>query len=304
MSASRSLGSRFVLSLTLVAVVGLAATGCERDPPEEMVQEMEELRAERDQLREQTREMDETQALLQELRTELEALELPETLVDEDDPPLQTRADTLRALVRVTGRSLEEARGELQSARARAATFQRRADSLRTVHDEAVAEHEARLAREEARIGELEGVVNDLEARVATLEGELEESRDAYQELNRDAHRAYWIADTRETLRQQGVVREEGGARVLLGILWRRGETLVPGRDLDPAQFNAIDLREEQELALPRPDRRYRVVSRHDEALLEGTRVNGALTGATVRITDPERFWRASPFLILVEQES
>jgi hypothetical protein len=161
--------------------------------------------------------------------------ELPEELVDEDDPPLRTRAD--------------------------------------------------------------------LTSRVEALEGELNQARHAYQSLDAEAHRVYWVAGTRDELLQRGVVREEGGARVLF-LLWRRGETLVPARDLDPAQFDAVDLRETRELALPRPDARYRVVSRHDGDLLEGTRVNGALTGASIRITDPERFWQASPFLILVERGS
>jgi len=292
--------------LALTALIPLAMlTACEREPPEEMVQQIESLEAERDELRAQAQELDEVRATLQALEEDLRDLDLPEELREEDDPPLQTQADTLRAMVRATGRSLEEARSQLQSARGQAAVLQRRADSIRAAHEETVADLEGRLDREEERAAALQAQVQELTSATRDLESELAALSASFESLDEEAHRAYYVAGQREELLRQGVVTREGGARVLF-LLWRRGETLVPAADPDPNQFTAIDRRAVQEIPLPRTDVRYRVVSPHSLEYAEASTGDGGTTvrGEAIQVTDPDRFWRVSPFLILVEAGS
>ena len=107
----------------------------------------------------------------------------------------------------------------------------------------------------------------------------------------------FWIAGSKSDLLKRNVIAEEGGSRGLL--LVRRGKTLVPGRDVDEQLFTAINRVQTIEIALPRADIWYRVVSRQSLEFIDGAskgRVKGSL-----RIRSPEKFWAASRHLILVE---
>ena len=107
----------------------------------------------------------------------------------------------------------------------------------------------------------------------------------------------FWIAGSKSDLLKRNVIAEEGGSRGLL--LVRRGKTLVPGREVDEQLFTAINRVQTIEIALPRADIWYRVVSRQSLEFIDGAskgRVKGLL-----RIRSPEKFWAASRHLILVE---
>jgi prefoldin subunit 5 len=275
----------------------LLLAGCEREPPPELLAEIEALEAERDGLQD---ELSQVRNLLQEIRREIGEAEVPEDILDR---PLQNAADSLRAALRGSAERVAEARNELERTRRQARVLQQRADSLRTAMSRASEEYEAELTRERRRAQDLEGQVADLSSRADDLQARVDRLTSQMESMEADAHRLYWVAGTPEELRRRGIVEQVGGARVLL-ILWKRGETLVPARDLDPADFQSLDLRETQEIVLPHADRAYRVVSRHNPAFLEADEHGGArFRGGVIRITDSAEILRASRFLVLVEDE-
>ncbi|HEX4933001.1 MAG TPA: hypothetical protein VFV33_07475, partial [Gemmatimonadaceae bacterium] len=95
-----------------------------------------------------------------------------------------------------------------------------------------------------------------------------------------------------------GIVRREGGTWILLG----RGKTLVPGRDLERGAFKVLSKEKDRTITLPVADKDFLVVSRHNLAYTDvPPTAKGRVRGA-LRITDPERFWGASRFLILVQR--
>jgi hypothetical protein len=170
--------------------------------------------------------------------------------------------------------------------------------------------------------GDLQATIASQRETIATLMTEVEQLRDENQRLafenttlveenvalfgavedltDRD-NTVYYVAGTRDELIQNGVIEEEGGSRVLF-VLGRRGKTWVPGRNLDPSYFTAIDRRDVTEIPLPRQDREYRIASRQDvSALDEAPDKDGDIRGA-VRIADPDRFWANSRYLILVQR--
>jgi hypothetical protein len=110
-------------------------------------------------------------------------------------------------------------------------------------------------------------------------------------------YRAYYVVGTEDELIEKGIVEREGGANLLFA---RIGRTLQPARALDPELFVAIDRRDIREIPLPDSTQRYAVVSRQslDNADV-GERDEAEFRGQ-LRIPDPERFWGASRFLILV----
>ncbi len=103
---------------------------------------------------------------------------------------------------------------------------------------------------------------------------------------------------TEDELAAKGIVRREGGTMWFFG----RGKTMVPGRAPDMSAFKLLSKQGDLTIALPRGDKEYAVVSRHDLAFTESAGAKGARLKGTLRITDPQRFWAPSKFLILVQR--
>ncbi|MFI5246470.1 MAG: hypothetical protein ACHQQR_14655, partial [Gemmatimonadales bacterium] len=73
-------------------------------------------------------------------------------------------------------------------------------------------------------------------------------------------------------------------------------------RDLNPADFTAIDKTAVSQIAFPSPDKTYRVITRQDVTALEtAPDKNGRIKGG-LKITNADKFWAASKFLIILEQ--
>lgn len=292
-----SASSRGAIPILFVVTL-LAVAGCEREPPAEFVEEVEMLRTERERMQD---ELAEAQTTLRDLRAELREMEIPEDALDR---PLRSAPDTLRAILQGSAERVATARNELQRMQVQAQSQRRRADSLQASMDDRTAELQAALDDERTRAAELEERADRLAAQGDRLEDEVERLSDAVQALETEANRVFWVVGTEDELRERGVLEAEGGARFLF-VLWRRGEALVPARGPDPAAFNQADRLEALEIPLPRDDVRYRVVSRQDLEYADAEEVGeGWIRGASLRVTDPEAFWQASRFLILVDSGS
>ena len=115
------------------------------------------------------------------------------------------------------------------------------------------------------------------------------------------ANEVYYVLGNKKDLMAKGLVSEVGGSRVL-GIGWRTGETLVPAPTLNPELFQKSSKQEALEIPLPDPTKKYRLVSPQNvNALATPPSKDGKFTGASIKIADPDAFWAASKYLILVE---
>jgi hypothetical protein len=112
--------------------------------------------------------------------------------------------------------------------------------------------------------------------------------------LTAEQNTVYWVAGAKDDLIRRGIVEQRGG---MLGI----GKTPVLARTLDASEFTAIDRTLMTELTLPDPSKSYRMISTNDLQGLDGVPAGGNFKG-TLRITNPEIFWRASRFLVLIER--
>jgi len=99
-----------------------------------------------------------------------------------------------------------------------------------------------------------------------------------------------------------GVLVEEGGRKGVFGLGRKKGTTLVPGRLLNESDFTSMNMTADQPLNLPHPEKRYKIASRHNGALLSPAPGPDGTISSDVRITDPAQFWSASRFLILIER--
>ena len=107
----------------------------------------------------------------------------------------------------------------------------------------------------------------------------------------------YYIVGTKNDLKERGIVVEEGSKFLFFGK-----KALVPGRDLNPEDFTAIDRLAQRSIAVPDSTEEYRIVSRQALAYLDTeTDKNGKFRGDLV-INSPDAFWEPSKYLIIVEQ--
>ena len=99
-------------------------------------------------------------------------------------------------------------------------------------------------------------------------------------------------------LTQKGLIRREGGTLLMFG----RGKTLVPGRTLDQTQFTVLSKARDTQIMLPSADKEYRIISRQALEFTDLAKPRDAIVKGTLTITDSERFWAPSKYLILVEK--
>ena len=139
------------------------------------------------------------------------------------------------------------------------------------------------------RITELETQVTALTDSTRKLTEANEVLSDSLRRITSRANTAWYVVGTRAELVRSGVLTEEGG---ILGF----GKSLAPSRAMSRNAFTRIDRLRDTVIALPSA-KEYRIVSRHDPGLVS---VTTSPSGGTIGIKEPERFWSASSWLIVI----
>jgi len=175
-----------------------------------------------------------------------------------------------------------------------------RADSSAAVS--LLADLNERLKNREQEIATFQNEIRALRNANETLVAEKAVLTDTVKAMDVRENRVFFTVGSRRQLLADGLVAEEGGSRGLLIV--KLGKTLVPARTLDESKFTRADRREVLTIPLPRADRAYRIVSRHDVGLIEVAKKekDGSFRGQDIRITDPAKFWAASRYLIVAEK--
>jgi hypothetical protein len=106
----------------------------------------------------------------------------------------------------------------------------------------------------------------------------------------------YYVAGTQDELIKKGVAVKEGSKFLVFG-----GTKLLPARDLDPTAFTVVHRLNDTVIALPRADKKYKIVTRQSPSNLSSPVENGKITGGELRIAAPDQFWAGSRYLILVQ---
>lgn len=278
-----------------LAVAVLAGCG----PTEQSRQELMQLTAQKDSL---LQEVADQARFLSNISAELAKVQVQGAVLDvRAESPMEAQRDTIRQRIDQIVSRLDKSETQLVESRRRVRSLTQVSDSLRTALTETIDNYEAMIADHRATVAQLNERIAELEATNVLLAQDTARLQGEVKRLENQSHTVYYVVGTKDELIERGIVREEGGARTLF-ILWKRGETLVPARDLDPSQFTAIDMRTVTEIPLPEPDEEYRIASRHALEFVEvPTDGDGKIRGAdALRITAPNQFWEPSKFLIIV----
>ena len=168
-------------------------------------------------------------------------------------------------------------------------------------YDSMVAGFKRMMDDQRTQIAVLTNNVDALQKKNQLLTDENTHLTSTVTEMTTVANEVYYVLGNKKDLMAKGLVSEVGGSRVL-GIGWRTGETLVPAPTLNPELFQKSSKQEALEIPLPDPTKKYRLVSPQNvNALATPPSKDGKFTGASIKIADPDAFWAASKYLILVE---
>ena len=275
-------------------LLGLVA--CQNQPSKETQAKLDQLAtasSQRDQL---VQEMADNARLMSEIGAELARVQVPaKQLHVSSESPMRAARDSVIQRIHYIAMKVNQSESRLRESEHKIRDLSVLSDSLRTTLDSTLANFERMVESQKATIASLTDQVTQLSAANAAL-------ADTVNVLATATNRVYYVIGTEDELIQRGIIRKEGGSRFLF-VLWKSGQTLVPGRQLDPSEFRVVkNKRETREIALPDSTRPYRIASRQDLTALETPpSPGGEITGRVIKIADPERFWSTSKFLIIVQ---
>jgi flagellar biosynthesis chaperone FliJ len=164
----------------------------------------------------------------------------------------------------------------------------------------------AQLANDEAMINDLNATIQHqtatitaLSTRVDSLNGVTREMGATIASLEAQHNKAFYVIGNEDELLKKGIIVHEGGANLLIA---HPGRTIQMSRTADASAFTAVDQRSSNVISMPDTTRRWKIVSRQslDYATVD-ERDNDTFRG-NLKISNPNKFWGPSRFLIVVEQ--
>ena len=292
-------GIRPIISL-LIAPILAVAVGC--GPSQETQQrmaELEEAAARKDSLlieiADLGRFMSDVSAELSDVS--LEGSDLEVML----ESPMQASRDSVLIKIQYLNDRVEKGEQRLAQSQQRIRSLALESDTLEALLAETIRSYERTLENQRATIVSLNDRVILLQADNVRLAASLDTVSTQLDTLKAETGTVYYVVGTKDDLLKRGLVEKEGGSRVLF-IFGKRGETLVPARELDPAEFTAIDKHQVTTIPLPDSTAEYEIASRHPTDQLWLTE-DGEIRGSALEIASPDQFWLASKFLIVVRKD-
>jgi len=298
---------------TLIVVGAIASTGCNQAELKKALADAKSAEAQKDSL---LTEVLETTQFVTDVNGELAKAKSLAAANASSDPGLpgarKDREDRKAALARVQAviAKLNESESRLAETEARAKssrqrnarllaqieTYKKTIDDLRTTAEAQKADFESQLAAANTQIATLAGRVDTLTTEKGQLESVKAALSDTVVNLTAYKNTVYYAVGTKDELIKKGIITKEGSKFLVFG-----GTRLEPARNLSPESFTAIDKTTNTSIPLPRTDKKYKIVSRQSPTYLaQGVAKDGKISG-TLEIAQPEEFWSASKYLILVQ---
>lgn len=293
---------------TLIVMLILAGTGCSRQQAE-LQKALAEARAAEAQKDTLLTEVLETTQFVSDLNSELAKARTVAMYNGGEDRGApgaqQDREERKATLVRIQQVivRLNESEAKLAATEARAksartqnarllaqiSTYKKTIEDLKSAAELQRAENEAIIADQRSQIALLAGQVDTLDKERTTLRGSV-------ASLINYKNTVYYAIGTKDELLKKGIVTKEGSKFLIFG-----GTRLEPARDINTSAFTPMDKTQTLSIALPRIDKKYKIVSRQSPAFLSGDVSGKGEVKGVVEIVSPEEFWSPSKYLILVQ---
>ena len=287
----------------------LMVTGCDRNRAD-LAKALAESRAAEAQKDSLLTEVLETTQFVSDLNSELSRARISSLSIEMGDRGLpgverdrEERKATLLRIQQLIDR-LNESEAKLTATENRAksakirnarllaqiATYKQNIEDLKAAAEQQRVQQEAVIEHQRVQIASLSSQVDDLSGQAASL-------RDTVAGLTTYKNRVYYAVGSKDELLENGVVTKEGSKFLFFG-----GTRLEPARKPNLDAFTTIDKTQTLSISLPRPDKKYKIVSRQSPEYLTGNVNEKGEVRGVLEIASPEEFWSASKFLILVEK--
>jgi hypothetical protein len=294
--------------LLIAGVVALAACNGSRRDMEKQLAEMQLISAQKDSL---LRDVTETSAFIADLSKQVSTVRNVKAGrntnggdLEDNLTPRQRRDQLLAQVEEITGR-VNQAESRLNESRKRvteltgmdAEKSKRLAefDSTLASYKQIVENQKTQVASLTEQVEALTTENTRLKADNAQLVANTESLTTERDHLTTERNTVYYVVASKKSLMDRHVIEKSGG---FLGL----GGTPVVAREIDRNQFVEGDKTSLWEIPLPDSTKEYRIVSRQDLAALEIPPDKGGAIKGSLRIRDPEAFWAASKYLVVIEK--
>jgi predicted nucleic acid-binding Zn-ribbon protein len=298
-------------TILTLAVLATTVAACDRSRTDEIktVAELQTISAQKDSL---LRDVTETTAFLADISRQISSVRNLKTSYGaqgasdlEDNLTPDQRRERVRAQVQEITERLNSAEGRLATSRRRVAELSG-SDKEKTerlaMFDSTVASYKDIIENQKSQLAGITEQLNALTTENTKLKtdnvqlvSEKMEVTSQRDSLQVDRNTVYYIVADAKTLEEHNVIEKVGG---FLGL----GATRVPAASLDEKEFVPIDMTTVNEIPLPKADKSYKIITRQNLSALESPVEKGGIVKGTLKIRDPEAFWKNSQFLILVER--
>jgi hypothetical protein len=191
--------------------------------------------------------------------------------------------------------SMEETEQKYQSARNRYYNASSKVKAL----EEEVSELKVLVQQKDSLINvmneksaALAATIEEQTASIETLTGKNSEMEATISELTGNLNTAWYIAGTKDELINSNVIIKTGG---FLGFL---GRVMVLSPSLNSSSMEKIDIREKTSFPLTSTIDKLEFISLHPSGSYQLTTTDAETV--TLTVTDPERFWEGSRYLVVV----
>lgn len=294
-------------AVLVIALAGLA--GCntklkqENAELKQQVQQMATVSAEKDSLMglvvENTQLVNDINAQLSKVKN-LKSGVLPVTAPETGLPDTVNARTYLLARVKEVTDRVNKAEDRLRGTQQRLARLSRSNDTLKTAlsnFQETVQKFQAIIDTQKVTIATMTDQINQLQEQNVQLVAQKEALTDTVSNLTTEKNTVYYAIGSKDSLRNEGIVRQEGSKFLIFG-----SHTLAPARDLPVDQFTAVDMRETTAIPLPDSTHWYKIVSRQNlSGLATPPDDKGRVKGSAIEIAQPQVFWGPSKYLIVVQ---
>jgi len=232
---------------------------------------------------------------INEIETNISAIEQKQANISENSKTNElkgTQIDRINENIRAINDLMKENKdkiaalnSKLKNSNVKLVQFQKMVASL----NEQIGEKDKQLADLNTRLESLNNEVAKLNTDVGTLTVTNTERQKTIDDQTTKLHTAYYTTGTFKELQTKQVVNKEGG---FLGI--GRNKKVQP--NFNSSAFNTIDITKTSTIPLQAKDAQLLTTHPSDSYTIEhkGKEVSN------LQITDPEKFWKASKYLVVV----
>lgn len=209
----------------------------------------------------------------------------------ETSPDTKTRilndVEAIRQLIDQNKKKLSDLQARVRKSNVKLAELDKIIKSLNAQ----LAEKDSSINELNERVVALNGTITNMTSQMDTMRQDISMKEQDITDKTTRLHTAYYTVGSYKELRDKKVLTKQGG---FLGI--GKAKTVVP--DFNPDAFTKIDLTSTKSISINKKDAK--LVSIHPSGSYKLQHENDKVTA--LEITDPDAFWKASKYLVVMAE--